>query len=277
MAELPAALAASPWAGRLRAALRAADSAAAALMRVRGAPLAAHEGEGGQLKTGVDQAAEGWVLGLLRAEFPDDAFLSEEAFEASDGGWTPPAAYWTVDALDGTRSFADGFDGFCVQMAYVVDGVPCLGVVHEPVADAAYLGIRGAGAFRYAGGGFHPLRPAPPERGRRAPVFVDSTVPAGPAGAVFREMGGAFLECGSVGLKVCRVADGSADVFLKHFTFKLWDVAPGEVILAEAGGRLGVWSGEPVRYDTGQVRWTGVLAAPEPLFSRAAAAVAGHV
>lgn len=271
---LPEALARSPWADRLRAALRACASASAALLRVRGAPLSAREGAGGQLKTGVDQAAEGWVLGLLRGEFPSDAFLSEEAFEESDGRWDSPAAYWTVDALDGTRSFADGFDGFCVQVAYVVDGVPCMGVVHEPVGDAAYLAVRGAGAYRLADGRYRPLHLAPLPRWDGAPVFVDSTVPRGGAGEVFRALSGAFLECGSVGLKVCRVADGSADVFLKDFTFKLWDVAPGEVVLREAGGRLGLWTGEPVRYDTGQVRWTGILAAPAALFAPVAAAVA---
>jgi fructose-1,6-bisphosphatase/inositol monophosphatase family enzyme len=273
MTDLPPPIAAGPWASRLRAAVRAADSAAAALLRVRGAPLRAREAAGGQLKTGVDEAAEGWVLGLLRGDFPDDVFLSEEAFEVSGGGWSPPSAFWTVDALDGTRSFAGGYDGFCVQLAYVVEGVVRLGVVHEPVAGTVYLAARGGGAYRGRGGAFERLSAQPVSRRSEATVFVDSTVPAGPAGEVFRGMGGRFLECGSVGLKVCRVAEGAADVFLKAFTFKLWDVAPGEVILAEAGGRLGLWSGDPVRYDTPRVRWTGLLAARRELFDEMARAV----
>lgn len=249
--------------------MAAADSAGAGLLRLRGGPVRAWE-EGAQIKTGVDVAAEGWVLGLLRAEFPGDVFLSEEAFDGGEGEWDPPAAYWTVDALDGTRSFVDGYPGFCVQMAYVVDGVPRLGVIGEPVAGACYLAAEGGGAWRVDAGGAARLRVA--DEGR-APVFVDSTRPGGPAGALYRAWGCEFLECGSVGLKICRVAEGAADVFAKWFTFKLWDVAPGEVLLREAGGRLGLWSGEPVPYGTSQVRFTGVLAAPESRFARAAAVV----
>jgi 3'-phosphoadenosine 5'-phosphosulfate (PAPS) 3'-phosphatase len=268
---LPPALAEGPWAPRLAAAAAAADAAGAALVRLRHGPVRARE-EGAQLKTGVDVAAEGWVLGLLRTEFPDDAFLSEEAFDAAGDAWDPPAAFWTVDALDGTRSFVDGYPGFCVQMAYVVDGVPRLGVIAEPVTGACYLAAEGGGAWRVGDGGAQRLRVAAGDG--RAPVFVDSTRPAGPAGALFAGWGCDFLECGSVGLKVCRVAEGAADVFAKWFTFKLWDVAPGEVLLREAGGRLGLWSGEPVPYHTPRVRFTGVLAAPPERFARAAAALA---
>jgi 3'-phosphoadenosine 5'-phosphosulfate (PAPS) 3'-phosphatase len=77
---------------------------------------------------------------------------------------------------------------------------------------------------------------------------------------------GEFIECGSIGLKICRVADGSADVFAKELTFKLWDVAPGDLILREAGGRLGLWTGEAIPFNTKQVYFENLLAAPSGLF-----------
>jgi fructose-1,6-bisphosphatase/inositol monophosphatase family enzyme len=261
---LPGSVRESPWRARLEAAVQATVSAGAALQQLRSYGITGAEGGGGQLKTSADEAAEGWVLGYLRARFPGDAFLAEEEFERTDGAWTPPAAFWTVDALDGTRSFVDGFPGFCVQVAYVHDGAVRLGVVYEPATGACYLGVEGAGAYRAsAGGECVRLRvDAAPAR----PVFVDSTRPGGLPGAWFSLHDAEFLECGSIGIKICRVAEGSAHVFLKSLRYKLWDVAPGELILAEAGGRLGLWTGGRIDYRSGQVLFDGLLAAPAELF-----------
>lgn len=266
MTDLPDALRASGFAHRLRVAVEAAEGAGAALRRIRAATHAATE-VGDQLKTGVDRAAEGWVLGYLQGSFAHDAILSEEAFESAGAAWSAPDAYWTVDALDGTRSFVDGFDGFCVQLAWVERGVVRLGVVHEPVHDRTYVAVAGAGAYRIDPG-VAPRRlliaasPDWPE----SPVFVDSTRPADPVGELFRRHDGAFLELGSIGLKLCRVTEGSAHVFAKRLRFKLWDVAPAQAILTEAGGTVGLWDGTMIPYDTARVHFQDILAAPRGLF-----------
>jgi fructose-1,6-bisphosphatase/inositol monophosphatase family enzyme len=264
--ELPEALCASPYAARLRVAIEAATGAGAALRRIRSATHRGAEVDD-QLKTVVDRAAEGWVLGYLHGSFENDAILSEEAFEAAAAPWHAPEAFWTVDALDGTRSFVDGYDGFCVQVAWIERGIVRVGVVHEPVLDRTYVGVEGAGAYLLEAA-------APPRRlvirtapdWPPAPVFVDSTMPAGPVGAVYRGHAGEFLELGSIGLKLCRVADASADVFAKRLRFKLWDVAPAEVIIAEAGGVVGSWDGSRIPYDTARTHFQDILAAPRGLF-----------
>lgn len=58
----------------------------------------------------------------------------------------------------------------------------------------------------------------------------------GVVGDILGKVAGEFLECGNVGLKICRVADSSAHLFAKEFTFKLGDIAPGDLILREARG-----------------------------------------
>ncbi|HEX8360766.1 MAG TPA: inositol monophosphatase family protein [Longimicrobium sp.] len=275
MSTLPDAVRASEWAGRTEAAVLAVATAGVALMALRGSALMARDAEGGQLKTVADEAAEGWVLGYLGAAFPGDVFLSEEAFEREGKAWVPPAAYWTVDALDGTRSYADGYDGFCVQVAYVRDGEVCVGAIAEPAAGRCYLAARGAGGWvREAGGEFRRLEIAHDPEWPASPVFVDSTRPAGVPGEWFRAHDARFLELGSIGLKICRVADGSAHVFLKALRFKLWDVAPGDLLLREAGGALTLWNGERVPYGTEQVVFEDVLAAPAALAPRLVAEIA---
>ena len=75
-----------------------------------------------------------------------------------------------------------------------------------------------------------------------------------------------FVECGSVGLKICRVVEDAADVYAKRFTYKLWDVAPGEVLVREVGARLGSWRGEPIDYSGARTHFESVLVATAPLY-----------
>ncbi|MBV9108421.1 MAG: hypothetical protein JO306_03315 [Gemmatimonadetes bacterium] len=270
--ELPEAIAAGAWAERARVALRATRPCGAALLALRGRAGAAAE-EGDQLKTAIDLAAEGWVAGYLLGSFPGDAVLGEEGYERGGGTWDLPAAFWTVDALDGTRSFVEGFPGFCVQAAWIQAGAVRVGVVCEPVADAVYLAAERCGAWKQVGAGPWSRLSIADARGGwpAAPRFVDSTPPAGPVGELVARHGGVFVECGSIGLKICRVADGSAHVFAKRLRFKLWDVAPGELVLAEAGGSLGVWSGRPIDYGGRTIYYQDLLAAGSSLFAAAAA------
>lgn len=252
---------------RLSAALRGAHSAGAALMALRGAHTEGQETLEGQLKTAVDQAAEGWVLNYLRALFPKDCFLCEEQFEQTGSKWHAPANYWTIDALDGTRSFVEGYAGFCVQVAFIHDGQVQIAVVHEPVKRLTYWALVKQGAFvEKIGGNPCRLTLEPVNTWPKRPIFIDSTRPSGVVGDLLRRVSGEFRECGSIGIKICRVADGSADVFVKELNFKLWDVAPGDLILREAGGRLGLWTGEPIPYHNGQVYFDNLLAAPSGLF-----------
>lgn len=274
---LPTTLARADTEGRLAAALCAVRGAGAALMAVRGRTGKGAE-IGDQLKTAVDRAAEGWVLGYLEAAFPGDSFLAEERFEAAGSSLEAQreeldrirssGAFWCVDALDGTRSFIDGFDGFCVQVALVRDGVPVLAAVDEPAAGLTWAALAGAGACLLSEKGWSRVAVRDLATYPSEPRFIDSTRPAGPVGKVFARRNARFVECGSIGVKALRVAGGDADVFAKDLRFKLWDVAPADLVLRESGGRLGTWDGAPIDYAGPRVAMRGLLAAPRGLFER---------
>jgi len=267
---LPDELKASEWASRTEVAVAAVTSCGAALRALRGAQILATD-DGVQLKTNVDLAAEGWVLGLMEASFPGELFLSEERYDNGRGPVLQGArGFWTVDALDGTRSYVDGFDGYCVQVAYIENGVVEVGVIAEPANSTCFVAIRGQGAFALTeGAGARSLKLDPNSAWPAKPRFVDSTLPKGPAGAVFERLGAELLECGSVGLKLCRVAEGRAELYAKEFKLKIWDIAPGEVILSEAGARLVDWAGEPFPYTGKVTHFSNVAAIAASHFGRA--------
>jgi 3'(2'), 5'-bisphosphate nucleotidase len=235
-------------------------------MELRGS-ISGEEAAGGQLKTSTDLAAEGWVLGFIEGSFPADRILAEERFERSGVPWPGAPTYWTIDALDGTRSYVDGFDGFCVQVAFIEDGTPRLGVIGEPVTGAVYVAADRAGAWKLAGSDAVRLAGSAARTRQPGLRIVDSTPPGGPVGTLLAATNGRFVECGSVGLKVVRVVEDAADVYAKRFTYKLWDVAPGEVLVRETGGRLGSWRGEPIDYAGTRTHFSTLLAAPDALYA----------
>jgi len=264
---LPPDLATADLEGRLAAAICAVRGAGSALMAVRGRTGKGTE-VGDQLKTAVDRAAEGWVLGYLEGALPHDAFLAEERHDAAGATWSPRDAYWTVDALDGTRSFIDGFDGFCVQVAFIQNGAPVVAAIDEPAEGLTWAALAGKGAYLRSATGWARVAPRQLADWPEGPRFIDSTPPRGPVGHVLAQRHGHFVECGSIGVKAVRVAQGVADVFAKDLRFKLWDVAPGDLVLRECGARLGTWDGAPIPYAGAQVALRGLLAAPDGLFER---------
>jgi 3'-phosphoadenosine 5'-phosphosulfate (PAPS) 3'-phosphatase len=70
------------------------------------------------------------------------------------------------------------------------------------------------------------------------------------------------MECGSISLKICKVAEQSADLFFKgrDVIIRDWDVAAPQVIIEEAGGFLTDINGNEIAY-RGSYERTGVVAA----------------
>jgi 3'-phosphoadenosine 5'-phosphosulfate (PAPS) 3'-phosphatase len=81
------------------------------------------------------------------------------------------------------------------------------------------------------------------------------------------------VESGSIGLKICLVAQGVADLFVKDVVVRDWDVAPPALILHEAGGCLRRFDGQEFRFE-GDFEKTGVIAAGSERLFTAVTAIA---
>jgi 3'(2'), 5'-bisphosphate nucleotidase len=189
--------------------------------------------------TEADLRAHRLIVAELARLSPDLPVLSEEsAHEVSQQqrlGWQ---RYWLVDPLDGTKEFIARNGEFTVNIALIEAGRPVLGVVHIPVSDTTYSGIPGQGAWRESGD----RPPLPIAANRRAAVplrVLGSRSHNSPKLAARLEKLGPheFRPAGS-SIKLCLIAEGSADLYPRLGGSSEWDIAAGQAIVEAAGGQV---------------------------------------
>jgi len=229
------------------------NSVGTEMLTWRGKALCDGHWEGSQLKTVADQEAHRLLKeGLARiAPLP---CVSEE--DASSHVSERPDIYWLIDPIDGTASFCNGFDGFVTQVALIQGCQPVLAVVHAPALGLTYTATKDGRAL------CNHVPISTIASGEHALVLTDNyPEPRGIARRLYDEIGcTGYVESGSIGLKICRVADGTASLFVKDVIVRDWDLAPADLILTRAGGILTTLTGEPISY-TGGFERTGLIAA----------------
>ncbi|MEV1062094.1 inositol monophosphatase [Streptomyces sp. NPDC050263] len=140
----------SDFTAECRTAVAAAE-AAGALLRSRFPDgfAARPKGDRGDVVTDLDLLAEALVVDRIRADFPHDRVLAEEAGDlGGDGGG---GRTWLVDPLDGSNNVVIGLPVYVVGVALCVDGAPVVGVVHDPVTGRTWSARHGRGAHGPAG------------------------------------------------------------------------------------------------------------------------------
>ncbi len=100
--------------------------------------------------TVADEAAERALDAGLRALFPGDDVLGEEAVSADISRLqrlTQPGRVWIIDPIDGTANFAAELPLFGVMAALVEEDRILAGFIHDPVSDDTAIATPGGGAW----------------------------------------------------------------------------------------------------------------------------------
>ena len=164
--------------------------------------------------------------------------------------------FWLVDPLDGTREFIAGNNEFTINIALMENNVCAAAVIYVPYLHKIYFADRGFGS--YVRDGVEPSADAaytfaeikqgacrlPLVAARHAhPLIAISRSHNTPetfahVEALRRRYPDAqVIEQGS-SYKFCLLAEGRVDYYVRTTHTYEWDTAAGELILAEAGGRL---------------------------------------
>ena len=208
--------------------------------------------------TEADLAAHRVLVAGLAKLTPDVPILSEESV---DPGWDVRShwtRYWLVDPLDGTKEFIKRNGEFTVNIALIENGVPVKGVVCVPVRQIVYAGVKGKGAWRIDAAGRTPIATRS-MRGRGSPGQPVTVVASRSHGAdtvtewldaIGRQVG--EIETRNMGssLKLCLVAEGSADIYPRLALTAEWDTAAAQAVVEAAGGMVLTADLGPLRYNT---------------------------
>jgi histidinol-phosphatase len=188
--------------------------------------------------TQADRDAEAAILTIVRAAFPDHAFLGEET--GAHGG--AAETRWIADPLDGTKGFTRGraFWGSLVALEH--RGAVVAGAMALPALDETYWAARGLGAWMRTGS-------AEPVRLRVSSIveWDDATLSFGEPHVLFRPPLLERLAELAVAAQCARcygdlagcalVLQGKAEAWVEAGV-QIWDLAPLQILVEEAGGRF---------------------------------------
>ncbi|MFM8434274.1 MAG: inositol monophosphatase family protein [Planctomycetia bacterium] len=195
--------------------------------------------------TEADFAAQREIRRIVLDAFPDHGFVGEETLpEAAQAAVPSGGLRWIVDPLDGTTNYVHGFPAYCVSVALARGDEILVGAIYDPERDECFTARAGGGAFLDG----RPIRV-------RAAVDPDDALVAisfPPHVTVDSGAVADFLavvphvhsvrRTGSTAINLAYIACGRLDAFWVR-RIASWDVAAGLLLVAEAGGAVGPFTG----------------------------------
>ncbi len=194
--------------------------------------------------TEVDHASEAAIIETLLSAYPDHGILAEES--GSQHGNPKADHIWIIDPLDGTTNFIHGFPVYCVSIALQVRGRIEQAVIYDPSRNDLFTATRGRGAF------LNDRRIRVSKRTQLKECLISTGFPFRPGdnfnnyllmmGDVMQKTAG-LRRPGSAALDLAYVAAGYTEAFFET-GLSPWDVAAGSLLVTEAGGLVGNFTGE---------------------------------
>lgn len=208
----------------------------------------------GTIVTIADKEIEVALRRRIKEVFPHHAILGEEA--GLEGDESAPT--WILDPIDGTNNFAWGIPIFATLIGLRLDGRTEIGVVEAPALGERYEATRGNGAT-FNGTSIKVTSRSSIKESRVcfaswsgwADVNLEeqwtSIIRRSKRSRGFGDFWGHML-----------VARGAAEVMAEPY-LAIWDVAPLEVIVEEAGGKLTDFNGEPFTHPGSAISTNGIV------------------
>ena len=188
----------------------------------------------------ADLEVETFVRTQIAAQFPEDGIVGEEhGSVASRSGWT-----WVIDPIDGTANFVAGIPQWCVILACVQDDETKVGVIFEPCHDEMFWTTSGQGAYVND----TKLSVA------RTTGLDNGSVGVGMNGRTATHMASDLIVELSKrgGLMLSYVAAGRLIGYTEAH-MNAWDCLAGQLLVAEAGGKIEAQSADAMLANGGRV------------------------
>ena len=228
----------------MRDAAREAGALALDYLQRGGGPKAWDKGNDSPV-TEADLAVNKLLAELLQGARPDYGWLSEETADVVDV--RRKQRVWVVDPIDGTRAYMRGNDPhWCIGIAVVEAGIPVAGIVYAPVFDELYEARLGGGAFLNS----DPIKVSDQAEETGARLITNRTLVEHPDWPEkWPDVVISDPKPNATLYRMALVADGRWDGTLALFRKSDWDLAPGAILVSEAGGSVTTHKGEPFSFN----------------------------
>ena len=201
------------------------------------------------LVTEADIASQRMIIESLGKDFPGSRFLGEEDPDSGSAReeLQENELRWIIDPIDGTTNFIHGIPHFAVSIGLQIGEKMAVGVVLNVARDELFTAALGQGAF---------LNGVPISVSHANRLSESVLLTAFPSSrpehvtaymALLKEVllrARAMRRSGSASLDIAYVACGRVDGFFEAGLHP-WDMAAGAVLLAEAGGTMTDYLGQP--------------------------------
>ena len=239
----------------------------------------------------ADFASQIYIVSKLKEYFPDDEIIAEEEnidfinIKAEDlikqcyselnlkkiknikenirFKGKSSVRQWTVDPIDGTIGYQKGLS-YAIGVGFMVESEPKTSAISVPNYNdeglAIFSAIKGKGAYAsYGEKDFKKITVSNQDSLKDA-VLCLSLHYNKPWVLEFAKKVGInkLIRIDSM-LKFCKIADASADLYIKPIDLEhsyTWDFLPGYLIVREAGGKVTDSSNRPIWFEGDALRWS---------------------
>ena len=193
--------------------------------------------------TTADKEADFFLKSELTNARPNYGWLSEETVDSEDR--LRKERVWIVDPLDGTKEFIEGVPQFVVSVALVENGVPIIGVLHNPVTKETFHASKDNGTYFEDA-----IYNCSVKESTTDMVMLNSRSETRkglwePHKYHFKKL----KPIGSVAYKMGLTATGKADIFATLRPKNEWDICAGTCLINEAGGKVINLNGEKITFN----------------------------
>ena len=205
--------------------------------------------------TEADIAADDILKKMLISEFPEYGWLSEETRDTPHR--LTKKRVWVVDPIDGTKEFVEGIPNFVVSIGLVENGIPILGVIHNPINKDTYTAISGGGVF------FNGNQTSISDKTEFSLISMLNSRSETRQGLweSYTPHIKELIPIGSIDLNLAMVAAHQTDMVASLKPKNEWDICAGHCLINEAGGKLLTIEGKGITYNNADTLITPGLVA----------------
>lgn len=204
----------------------------------------------GSYVTSSDIKSEELIIAEIHKHFgQDQAIISEESIY-NNSSVNHNGNFWLIDPIDATAAYISGHQDYCINIAYLQNYLPVMGLIYAPALETLWYASANNGAYKQVNNQsierIHTR--AIPQKGRTAVTSITNHQ-LSPKIIQQYQIDKELVVASAI--KFCYIAEGKADFYFRKRNKACdWDIAAGDIIVTEAGGKIIIDNTESHRYGT---------------------------